>query len=251
MYEDKIKIPETPAKQNYLIVYIDILGTKDRLKNNDTDKVFENIYYPFLLADRIMPKIEYLNIEDIKIKVFSDNILFAYPINNLDDKDEIFDAYERVGNLLIFFLSFFVSEGILFRGAITVGDLYINDLMVWGKGLVIAVELEEKVSIFPRIILSEDLLKVFDKFSLSGLQYEQKFSCMRDSDDCVFFNFFNYEDTDQMDNHLKLAIQHINNDIISEQNNKNRVNVLQKYYWYRNFLHDVESTYLEIQRNKS
>ncbi len=250
MNNNKTKGLETPTKQNYLIIYIDILGTKERLKKNDTDEVFKNIYMPFFLADVIMPKAESFDVKDIKIKIFSDNILFAYPIDNSDDKDEVFDVYERLSNFLTFFLSMFVSEGILFRGAITLGELYINDLMVWGEGLVTVVELEENVSIYPRIILGEDLLKIFDKFSLSGFQYEQKFNCMRDSDDCVFFNFFNYEDPQYMDSYLELAFKHINEEIISEQNDKNRVKVLQKYYWYRNFLHDVENTYLEIQRNK-
>lgn len=251
MKENKTKVPETPTKQNYLIIYIDILGTRDRLKKNDTEKVFESIYFPFLLADRIMPQTQIFDVVDIKIKVFSDNILLAYPINSLDDKDEVFNAYKKVSGFLRFFLSMFVSEGILFRGAMTIGQLYINELMVWGEGLVTVVELEEKVSIYPRIILSEDLLKVFDKFSVTGFQYEQKFSCMRDSDDCVFFNFFDYEDTEYMDSHLELAMEHISEDILNEQKDKNRVNVLQKYYWYRNFLRDVKNTYLEIQRNKS
>ena len=191
------------------------------------------------------------DVGDIKTKIFSDNILFAYPINNFAEKEEVFSAYKKMTLVLKFFLSMFVSEGILFRGAITIGKLLINEVMVWGEDLVTVVKLEEKVAIYPRIILSEELLRVFDKFGLSGSHYEKKFSCMKDYDNCVFFDFFDYEDAEAMDSYLPSAIEHIENNIRNEKKRQNRANVLQKYNWFRNYLYDVEKIYTETSDNKN
>ena len=85
------------------------------------------------------------------------------------------------------------------------------------------------MAIYPRIILSEKLLKIFDEFSLSGFQYEIKFSCLKDTDNCVFFNYFNYDDTEAMDSSLYYAKKHIDEAIKNEQCGDNRVKVIQKF----------------------
>ena len=189
-------LPEAPTERHYLIVYIDILGTKERLAQKDSSEVFEKVYYQFLLAGKVAPIMKKLNLMDIEVKIFSDNILFAYPIDNYYDREEILEAYTKLGKFLKLFLSMFINNGVLFRGSITVDRLFINELMVWGKGLVSVVDLEENVAIYPRVILSEDLLMIFDQFGVSGFEYEEKFSCLIDADDCVFFDLFDYYDKD-------------------------------------------------------
>ena len=79
MKNKKLNLPETPEEKDYIIAYIDLLGIKDLLSKNSESAVFENIYYTFLIADRLMPQMN--NWEAIKIKVFSDNILIAFPVN--------------------------------------------------------------------------------------------------------------------------------------------------------------------------
>lgn len=249
MSKNKVSIPGIPQEQNYVIAYIDILGIRDKIAEQDDKQVFKDLYYQFLLADRIMPQVEYFEAQDIKIKIFSDNILFAYPVNDLSDKEDVYSAYCKLINFLGFFLHSIANKGILFRGAITLDKLMINDLLVWGEGLVRVVDLEEKVAIYPRIILSEKLLKIFDDFDISGTEYEKKFSCLKDVDDCVFFNFFDYEDTEATESLLFLSKKHIEENIEKEQKEKNRPKVLQKYYWFKNYLNEVEQIYNEIKPN--
>lgn len=59
------------------------------------------------------------------------------------------------------------SVGWLVRGGITIGDFYIDDMFVWGAALVKAYELEEKIAVYPRVILDEKNQKQDKKYRLS------------------------------------------------------------------------------------
>lgn len=60
------------------------------------------------------------------------------------------------------FLCSAVGDGVgwLVRGGITIGDFYIDDTIVWGPALLRAYELEDKLAIYPRIILDETVTSV-------------------------------------------------------------------------------------------
>lgn len=52
-----------------------------------------------------------------------------------------------------------MEEGILIRGAITIGNLYHKSGVILGKGMIEAYHLELKSAVYPRIILSKTLIK--------------------------------------------------------------------------------------------
>lgn len=245
----KLDLPEKPIEKKYVIAYVDLLGTQELLSNKDTENVFEHIYYSFLTATKLLPTLEELNLDSMQFKVFSDNILVACPVENTEGKEAVFKAYKKIRKFLYFFLPLFTRKGILFRGAITINNLLINDLMVWGAGLSEAVYLEENIAVYPRIIISESLLKVFDEYNLTGVKYEEKFSCLKDSDDNIYFDFFDYNDFGAMDSYLPHAKTKIIEKIEEEQAGKNRPKVLQKYYWFKNYLNEVEQIYNEVKSN--
>lgn len=245
MKDKVLNFPETPEEEYYAIAYIDLLGTKELLDKNNEKDVFEEVYYPFLIAERVMPAMQDQNWDDIKIKIFSDNMLIAYPINSIDDKNNVYSSYGVVEGFLKFILPVFAKKGFLFRGAITVDTLFINDLMVWGKGLSSVVYLEENVAIYPRIIICEDLLKIFDSFGLTGVEFEEKFSCLIDSDDCVFFDFFEYYDFESMDSLLRSTSAHIEEKIQKGASPR----VMQKYKWFKNYIERASEIYLEVRQN--
>ena len=49
------------------------------------------------------------------------------------------------------------------------GELFISDEIVWGKGLIEAYFLENDVAIYPRIIMSNELLKLYNENKGEGL----------------------------------------------------------------------------------
>ena len=241
----KLHIPDAPKEQDCLIAYIDLMGTRERLKQVSESIFFGEIYYPFLFADRVVPALEKLGLQDLKIKIFSDNILFALPVTDVHNEEDILFSYRQLGSFLKLFLSMFVKKGILFRGAITLDTIMINELIVWGKGLLSVVDLEENVAIFPRIVLGEKLLRVFDQFGVTGEEYEEMFSCLIDSDECVFFDFFDYNSPDcksLLEKAKSVSLQNIQN----EKSWKNRPKILQKLQWFKNYVERAEEIFLGI-----
>ena len=88
--------------------------------------------------------------EKLKIKIFSDNIIIA--TENTGQRS-LEDLLEFVGDMAEHFL----SCGYKLRGGLAKGELYIDDIFVWGKGLVSAYLLENDSAIYPRILISDSV----------------------------------------------------------------------------------------------
>lgn len=228
--DDFFEILEEPEEKDYIISYIDLLGTKELIKNGNDNEIFELIYTAYSIAYGVAPQIDYFKY--ISIKIFSDNMLIAYPVNDIENINHIYSSYDVMVSFLKILIPIFIKNNLLLRGAITIGKLRINNLVVWGKGLSEAVYLEENVAVYPRIVLSEKLLKVFDSFKISGVEYEGKFSCLKDFDDMIFFDFFEYRDVTDTERLIKVAKTNINRKIEKESDTR----ILQKYCWFRNYL---------------
>lgn len=48
-------------------------------------------------------------------------------------------------------------------GGIAIGELFIDDTIVWGKGLIKAYEIENSLAVFPRVIISKEVIKKYDR----------------------------------------------------------------------------------------
>ena len=145
----RIDFAEKPIEKEYVICYLDVLGTKQIINSKIAEEYFDMIYGAYSFAIEMESKLHIFG--NLVFKVFSDNILIAH---ELDDAGDWYAAYKSVVEFLKHFLSRFLCQGVLFRGGITMGMLAINDVMVWGSGLVDVVNLEEKVAIYPRIVIS-------------------------------------------------------------------------------------------------
>lgn len=148
--------------KNHYVAYMDILGYKDYLKT----KPEESEQYLQTILDAInhvkesttvfKKTSEQFQIEgELKYKVFSDNILLCLPFEQSENE------IRRATVFLIMVASIqrglALSHGLLVRGGVTLGDLFINDDIVFGQGLVDAVELESKTE-HPCITVSDNFL---------------------------------------------------------------------------------------------
>lgn len=88
-----------------------------------------------------------------QITSFSDNVIISEPVEGPNF------------HLLLFRLGYMQViaswSGLLIRGAITIGDLVHDDLVVFGPALNRAYELESQRAIYPRIILDPDIGDTF------------------------------------------------------------------------------------------
>lgn len=153
---------------NHFLIWIDILGYKNHadcpfgeIHNLESvkkvDSYLHKITDAFNFAIDICKRVAG---EDPKIRIFSDNILLYCKLY-FDHTDQ-----ENIMKLLYVASSIqWVMTGaskILVRGAATIGLFYSNDRFVYGPALIEAYSLETNESVYPRILISENLLEYLE-----------------------------------------------------------------------------------------
>ena len=190
---------------NHIIVYLDILGAKDIICNDNNFDFLNhlNMFMEDAIEESgggVFPREE-----KIYIKIFSDNILLAIELKENDEQREnkIAILFNTVANIYNEILRY----GYLMRGAIVEGEFFHNDIIVYGKGLVEAVHMEEKEADVPRILVR---VKVSESNSYYYL--------MQDADGEFFLNIFHlcnaFDDVAFKINLLELLKKHKNNEKI-------------------------------------
>jgi len=116
------------------------------------------------------------------------------------------------------------SVGWLVRGGISIGELFIDETMVWGEALLKAYDLESNAAIYPRILLDSNLL--------SHIESDEELTefVRQDFDNLCFLNY--------------LYIQHFGGQflkngfrmMIDELNGKYTERIYQKLYWHMNYV---------------
>lgn len=158
-----------------LIAFIDILGFKDIVKQSKTDPSKIELIYSVLdyLKDwenKEKWDLKFLEIEedaqkrgvsnfDLRGKTnatsFSDSIVVSVQVDK--------DVNEMTSSLIVnlaYIGTVLLEKGILFRGGLTIGDIiHVENGIVFGQGLIDAFMLETKSAKYPRIVLSDKLLK--------------------------------------------------------------------------------------------
>lgn len=149
------KLPQLKTEK-YCIAYLDVLGAK-KFMADDSDKFLNDLNSIYFDARTDITATGFVTGETIEAKIFSDNILLA--IKTGDDLEEAKDKITKILNLAGNIYNNALWHGYLMRGAVTIGDFFQNDLFVYGKALVEAVDIEENIAIYPRIVMNEALYK--------------------------------------------------------------------------------------------
>lgn len=203
------RFPSTNYKtSNYIIAYLDILGAKQMICNDDNFDFLNHLN--MFMEDAIQESGGgvFLKKEKIFVKIFSDNILLAIELKENDEEKDhkmavLFNTVANIYNEIL-------RYGYLLRGAIIEGEFFYNDIIVYGKGLVEAVQLEEKVADVPRILVRT---KVSEPNSYYYL--------MQDKDNELFLNIFHlcnaFDDGTFKYNLLEMLKKNKENDYIKEK----------------------------------
>lgn len=200
------RFPSTNYKtSNHIIAYLDVLGATNLICNDDSFNFLNHLN--MFMEDAIEESGGgiFTKKEEIFVKIFSDNILLAMELreNNERRDDKIAILFNTVANIYNEILRY----GYLMRGAIVEGELFHNDIIVYGKGLVEAVHLEENVADVPRIIVRA---KVSEPNSCYYL--------MQDKDNELFLNIFHlcnaFDDVTFKINLLEMLKKHKNDEKI-------------------------------------
>jgi hypothetical protein len=158
-----------------IVAFIDILGFKEIVKQSEHDTTKIELLYSvldFLKGWETSDKwdLKFVEIEedaqkkgvknfDIRGKTnttsFSDSIVVSVKVSD--------NVNEMVSTLIVnlaYIGAILIEKGILFRGGLTIGNIIHNDNgTVFGQALIDAYQLETKSAKYPRIVLSDKLIR--------------------------------------------------------------------------------------------
>lgn len=215
---------------NYVVSYIDLLGVKDVLQCDDGLSLNRmNLLYNRLLCYVDPSNKDFFKLDNVKIKIFSDNIIIASEI-----KDDFTSAFKKVfrvtkmlqGDALI-------RNGWLLRGGISVGKLYIDDVFTMGKGIISAYNLESHIANYPRVIIDNDIIASLnlDEFKMPyGIE-----EIYTDFDGEKYINYLSYFNKDS----LRRICEELHSYYLEMNNQESNLKVKQKYSWVINYIEVV------------
>lgn len=157
------------AEGSRILLYMDILGTKEKTDTEGSESI-KNLIDKFTSkaqeGEIIYNKpYDFLTTIDPKptISNFSDHILISFPwMDSHECHNPLLGSPEDFKVTLLCLLihesiklqGLCLKEGFLMRGVITQGDLFHKGNSVLGKALHEAINLEEKTAVYPRVIIS-------------------------------------------------------------------------------------------------
>lgn len=222
----------------HLILYFDILGYKQLLKEFRT----QNDYLKFIddgfkTVDKIIDVYKEMEIKKV---VFSDNVVIFIDLNKCTS-DTIFQFLK----MACLIQNYLVLQSVFIRGAIVVGDLYFSSkpTYLFGQGIVDAYNIENSEAIYPRVLISDQCVKIFEEQNID------KHIFLKDFDGKYFLNYMYIIGMLLIDNSVEIDLKYKS---LSDLQNtrfiitntievfKNDSKVFEKYKWvakyYNRFL---------------
>ena len=218
------------AYQEKYVAFLDILGFKEIVKsssnkydNHGKSKIHQALRYMNIIAEMNDQAANNINKENV-IRHISDSIILSYPVHNFEL------LLENVATL-----QFNLAEyGMYLRGTITLGEVFDEDGPIYGPGIIEAYELESSHAIYPRVILSESVLKK-EKETLKIISKRIK----TDRDGMVYINwkYRKSQNNQARFNDIILGIGSHITEMLKKY--KKKPNIHQKYQWLNDYLADA------------
>lgn len=214
--------------ENYVVAFVDVLGTEANVKTpEDAEIMFNNLSKIAVLIDQERAKY-FVEIDDYDtemiIRTFSDNYFLAIKA----DDDDYYDALRAITTVLGKVTNKCIMEyGILIRGSITKGKMFISDNVIIGQALVDAYVLENTTAIYPRIIYSDNIdasVLLNSKTNYCGIVF-------KDLDGVYCINSMVYWNKDRT---KTIALFKFLDKCLERYNNVDKVGI--KYKWFANYL---------------
>lgn len=146
------------AYQESVVAVIDILGfrehihkltnTKGTVNKNAVSSTITTFKY---FKDRVSESKRFSIYDRQRITNFSDSIVISYPLN-------------QAGGIFCLLLDVLhiqkdiLTLGYATRGGVAIGKLFHSEIGIFGPAFVKAYDIEKKVAVYPRIVVSEDVI---------------------------------------------------------------------------------------------
>jgi hypothetical protein len=231
-----------------VVAFLDILGFKSMVYNQGNNRKFTLMFKMINEINKM--NLSKMHLKGLKITSISDSIVVSVPY-----KEKA--SFEKITRTLYELDRLFFSQGFLLRGAITIGDIYHENGIVFGPAVVEAYFLEHDCAIYPRCIVKKNALHEGLKTCNSNFgRNDMKELYQQDIDGLFFYNYLRdefefqlYEDR-RLENpckiydkmlEVKCFIEGFLKEIYSDR-------VLMKYEWLKRYYNNIV---LEFDHNKS
>jgi len=190
----------SPKLQLSVVAFLDVLGYADLVressKSRTSDELLKKLHNVLRTSRKhIDPKQRDSTFKkDWKkdfsaFRAFTDNIVIGRPIKGRGDGEvELVETF----NELSYFQMVMAMDGFFVRGAIAIGDLYMDDIAVFGPGLVEAYDAEHSLARDPRIIIAQSAREAVNQHLeyYGRHSHAPQVSCLlKDSDGQYFIHY--------------------------------------------------------------
>jgi hypothetical protein len=171
------------------------------------------------------------------IKVFTDNIVLGFPFWSSDGEAEFGAIIYNIAE----YQYEMAKAGFFVRGALTIGDLFMDENTAFGPAIIEAYRLEQGKARDPRIILSEKVKElVFQHLNYYGDPFDSPQNrCISEaSDRMLFVNYLDEANLGEYEGEhmdwlgLKEHKKHIEKNLLRFRKNPR---VWSKYFWLANY----------------
>lgn len=235
-YFDEKGIPQ--LKLSYC-VFIDVLGFNQRMEDSFNNGEGKTLFREFYST--ISKEIEELKegSDDLSfyLKAFTDNIVIGFPLSTEDGESEF--GFTII-SIMLYQLAM-ALEGYFIRGGLAIGQLFMDENIVYGPAIIEAYNIESKISKDPRITLSSDILKIVKehtKYYAEPIHSPQNSSILIDVDGQAFTNYLEMLMIDLPESrgvdwkHLNIHKEQIMKGLSEYKNNPH---IWAKYFWLANY----------------
>ena len=160
-----------PIQKKCAVAFIDLLGASHKIEV-DSKWTLNSVWLFYSYINE-----ELKSFDNVKYKIFSDNILICEEIDEKNPQKAVLDVFAIVEKIELFMMKI----GALFiRGAVSIDDLHYSENFVYGKALLKTYNLESKVANYPRVIIDESIVNIIIDLKIPVLQ---------DNDKLYFYDF--------------------------------------------------------------
>ena len=178
-----------PILRPSVVAFVDILGYKELSQNSTVlRRLHRTLQKAFMYVhpdDGPLPDCQ--GKYRFAFKSFTDNIVIGYPVSFLGE-EELKSLFSQLSH----FQTTLAVEGFFVRGGISVGNLYLDDIVVFGPALVEAYKAEQRLSRDPRIVLGESAKEIVVhnlEYYAIKTQAPHAEHILRDADEQYFLNY--------------------------------------------------------------
>jgi len=168
---NKSKLDANNKFEECFVVFLDILGVKNSVKNrNQNGDLINELIDVLKINSKFEPNIKNTSSGKLEIRSWYCSDSFVFLMKKKGNEKNLSQLF-----LIIRYLQDKSWEnGFCLRGAVTLGDMYYpdkNENVLLGEGIMRAYELESKVAIYPRIVVDEEVYNFIKSNELRGYPF--------------------------------------------------------------------------------